>query len=109
MPPVMDWLSKQQALRHAAPDIVDIIDDLVTANHILFHQGVLDSFGHVSVRDPRNSDQFLMSRAVAPGSVEATDVLVFDRDGTPVEETRCDLYAERFIHSELYKARGDVH
>ena len=49
-----------------APDMKSVIADLVTANHILYHQGVLDGFGHVSVRDPRNRDHFLMSRALAP-------------------------------------------
>jgi ribulose-5-phosphate 4-epimerase/fuculose-1-phosphate aldolase len=105
---VKEWFSKQQSLRHADPEIADLIDDLVTANHILFHQGVLDSFGHVSARHPKKLDYFLMSRATAPGLVEATDILTFDRDGVPVEETNRSLYVERFIHSELYKARGDV-
>ena len=102
------WLSKQQGSRHAEPAIADLIDDLVTANHILFHQGVLDSFGHVSARHPKNSDHFLLSRAMAPGLVEATDILAFDRDGVPLEATNRSLYVERFIHSEIYKARGDV-
>ena len=102
------WLSKQQGSRRAEPAIADLIDDLVTANHILFHQGVLDSFGHVSARHPKNSDHFLLSRAMAPGLVEAADILAFDRDGVPLEATNRSLYVERFIHSEIYKARADV-
>jgi ribulose-5-phosphate 4-epimerase/fuculose-1-phosphate aldolase len=105
---VKEWFSKQQSRRRANPEIADLIDDLVTANHILFHQGVLDSFGHVSARHPKKLDYFLMSRAMAPGLVEATDILAFNRDGVPVEETNRSLYVERFIHSELYKARSDV-
>jgi HCOMODA/2-hydroxy-3-carboxy-muconic semialdehyde decarboxylase len=108
MRPIKEWFSKQQGPRHAEPEIADLIDDLVTANHILFHQGVLDSFGHVSARHPKNPDHFLLSRAMAPGLVEATDILAFDRDGVPLEATNRSLYVERFIHSEIYKARGDV-
>src|SRR3954468_21923358 len=96
MGPLTECSWKQLNPRHAIPDVTDLIDDLVTANHILVHQGVLDSFGHVSVRHPRNSNQFLMSRAAAPASIEATDILVFDRDGAPVDETRYGLYLERF-------------
>jgi HCOMODA/2-hydroxy-3-carboxy-muconic semialdehyde decarboxylase len=81
---------------------------LVTANHILFHQSVLDSFGHVSARHPKNSDQFFLSRAMAPALVEASDILAFDRDGVPLEATSHSLYVERFIHSEVYRARSDV-
>jgi HCOMODA/2-hydroxy-3-carboxy-muconic semialdehyde decarboxylase len=108
MRPVKEWFFKQQGSRHAEPAIAELIDDLVTANHILFHQGVLDSFGHVSARHPGNSDHFLLSRAMAPGLVEATDIIAFDRDGVPLEATNRSLYIERFIHSEIYKARGDV-
>jgi ribulose-5-phosphate 4-epimerase/fuculose-1-phosphate aldolase len=105
---VKELFSKQQGPRHAEPAIADLIDDLVTANRILFHQGVLDSFGHVSARHPKNSDHFFLSRAMAPGLVEATDVLAFDRDGAPLEATNRSLYVERYIHSEIYKTRGDV-
>jgi HCOMODA/2-hydroxy-3-carboxy-muconic semialdehyde decarboxylase len=84
-----------------------MIADLVTANHILAHFGVLDSFGHVSVRCRDRSDLFMMSRSIAPATVQAGDVLVLDMDGEPVDDTRRP-YLERFIHSEIYKARADV-
>jgi HCOMODA/2-hydroxy-3-carboxy-muconic semialdehyde decarboxylase len=86
-----------------------LIDDLVTANHILFHQAVLDSFGHVSARHPGNAGHFLMSRAMAPGLVTAADIVELDRDGNRVSEGDQSLYVERFIHSEIYKVRADVH
>lgn len=108
MSPVREWFSRGESPRHADPEITDLFDDLVTANQILFHQGVLDSFGHVSARHPKNSDRFFMSRAMAPGMVGVADILEFGRDGIPVEETKHSLYVERFIHSELYKARHDV-
>jgi len=91
-----------------AVDMKALIGDLVTANHILYHQGVLDGFGHVSVRDPRNKNRFLMSRALAPGLVSASDILEFDLDGKPIDQRGRPIYQERFIHGEIYKARPDV-
>ena len=85
-----------------------LIDDLVSANRILASQGVLDGFGHVSGRSPVDPSHFYMARSVAPASVTSIDIMEFDRDGKPVgSETRVP-YAERFIHSEIYKARADV-
>src|SRR3981189_2236477 len=104
---VTKWFAKAQNPCHAAPQIRDLIDDLVIANHILFQQGVLDSFGHVSARHPTNSNHFLMSRAMAPGLVQPPDILAFDLDGVALKDINQSLYIERFIHSELYKARGD--
>ena len=42
------------------------VDDLVLANHILSNEGVLDAFGHVSVRHPTARDRLLISRTRAP-------------------------------------------
>ncbi|MBL0421947.1 class II aldolase/adducin family protein [Ramlibacter sp. AW1] len=89
------------------PD-TNLIGDLVTANHILFDQGVLDSFGHVSVRDSRRPDRFLLARNMAPGLVGAADIIQFDLDGQPVDAAGRGIYLERFIHGEIYKARPDV-
>ena len=43
-----------------------IIEELVTANRILANEGIVDSFGHVSVRHPERADRYLLSRARAP-------------------------------------------
>ena len=93
---------------NTSDDIATLIEDLVTANHILFHQRVLDSFGHVSARHPGNSRHFLMARAMAPGIVSASDIVELDLDGNRVSEGTQSLYIERFIHAEIYKVRGDV-
>ncbi len=85
------------------------IDDLVDANHILFHQGIVDAFGHASVRHPERSERFLLARNVAPGQVTAGDILEYDiASGEPVMAEPPRQYLERFIHSEIYKARPDV-
>ena len=85
-----------------------VIDDIVMGNRILYHQGVVDGYGHVSGRDPRNPEHFLMSRARAPGLVEPSDIMVFGLDGEPIKPAKLPVYSERFIHSEIYRVRPDV-
>ena len=85
------------------------IDDLVDANHILFHQGIVDAFGHVSVRSAADPGRFLMARNLAPGNVGADDILAYAVEtGEAIAADPPRLYLERYIHSELYKARPDV-
>jgi HCOMODA/2-hydroxy-3-carboxy-muconic semialdehyde decarboxylase len=85
-----------------------VIDDLVIANHILVNEGVLDGFGHISVRDERHADRFLIARSMAPGLVTAADIVSCDLDGTVHDEQSRKTYVERFIHSEIYRSRPDV-
>ncbi len=93
----------------AAPDArARAIADVVAANHILADQGVVDGFGHVSVRDPTDPSKFLMARSMAPELVTAADVLVHDLDGNTPAPANTKLYLERFIHAEIYRARPDV-
>jgi len=84
------------------------ISDLVVANRILAAEGVLDGFGHVSMRDPRDGACYLMSRSLAPALVTAADILQHDLDNHAVHDQGHSLYYERWIHGEIYKARGDV-
>lgn len=90
------------------PQILGVIEDLVDANHILFHQQVVDAFGHVSVRHPLRTDHFLLARNVAPVQVTADDILEFELDGTAVNARGHRLYLERFIHGSIYRKRPDV-
>ena len=101
------------SLRAAQSDIdgVDpaLIEDLVAASRILVDQGVLDAFGHVSVRDPRDPGRYLMSRNLAPALVTAADIMVFDVEtGEPVDAQGRRVFLERFIHAAIYKSRPDV-
>jgi ribulose-5-phosphate 4-epimerase/fuculose-1-phosphate aldolase len=89
-------------------DLKTLIDDLVAANRILYRQGVVDGFGHVSVRHPNQPDRFLRAAAKAPGRVTADDIMEFDLDAKPIDARDRPIYSERFIHSEVYKARPDV-
>lgn len=81
-------------------------EDLVAANRILVRQGVLDAFGHVSVRTASGAETFWLSRNLAPGSVTVTDLLEHDLDGDTVDARA--PYLERFIHAEIYRRRPDV-
>jgi ribulose-5-phosphate 4-epimerase/fuculose-1-phosphate aldolase len=90
------------------PDAAGVIDELVAANHILFDQGVVDGFGHVSARHPTNDDRFLLARSIAPALVTAADIMEFDLDGNALDAGGHALYLERFIHSEIYRARPDA-
>jgi ribulose-5-phosphate 4-epimerase/fuculose-1-phosphate aldolase len=85
-----------------------MIEDLVTANHILFDQGVVDAFGHVSVRHDKHPDHFLLARNMAPGSVGPDDIVTFRLDGDPVNANGRRVYLERFIHGEIYRAYPHV-
>lgn len=82
--------------------------ELVCANRILGHEGVLDAYGHVSARHPERADRFLLSRARSPAMVEDEDLLEFDLDGEPVDRGGPIPYIERYIHAAAYAARPDV-
>lgn len=86
-------------------ELAALIDDLVVANHILVNEGVLDGFGHISVRHPQDADRFLIARSMAPGLVTADDILVCDLDGQVHDAQGRKTYVERFIHSEIFRAR----
>lgn len=86
----------------------DALDELVTANRILAREGVVDSFGHVSIRHPDDAGRYLLSRARAPECIEAGDVMQFTLEGDPIDAAGRKPYAERFIHGGVYEARPDV-
>lgn len=85
-----------------------LIDDLVSANHILFQEGVVDGFGHVSARHDKDPERFLLARGIAPATVAAGDIMEFDMTGEPTDARGRKPYLERYIHSEIYRARPDV-
>ena len=92
----------------AFPQSKNVIDELVLANHILANEGVLDGYGHVSVRDPANPSHYFLAKAGAPALVTAADITEYDLDSKPVTNASATGYTERFIHGEIYKARPDV-
>ncbi|MCR4524179.1 class II aldolase/adducin family protein [Bosea sp. 47.2.35] len=91
-----------------AQDLEDVLNDLVVANRILAHEGVLDGFGHVSARHPVDSQRYFISRSRSPALVAKSDLIELRLDGRPVSDTGAKLYAERVIHEAIYRARPDV-
>jgi HCOMODA/2-hydroxy-3-carboxy-muconic semialdehyde decarboxylase len=82
---------------------------VVAANRILANEGVVDAFGHVSVRDPRNPDRYVMSHSRSPEFVELSDLIEFESDGTKVDPSDPRTpYGERMIHGAIYESRPDV-
>ena len=92
----------------AGPADPKLIEDLVAANRILVDQGVVDGYGHVSVRHDKAADRYLMSRSIAPELVTAADIMEYDLDSVPVDARGRGVYLERFIHGEIYRVRPDV-
>jgi HCOMODA/2-hydroxy-3-carboxy-muconic semialdehyde decarboxylase len=86
----------------------DIRYELALANRMVAHEGVLDAFGHISVRHPGDPGRYLLSRSRSPELVEPGDILEFTLDSEPVAPPNVQLYRERVIHGEIYKVRPDV-
>ena len=85
-----------------------VLADLAAASRILARQGVVDAFGHVSIRHPAAPDRFLMARALAPALVGPDDIQDFDLDCAVAGGDDRPSFLERFIHGEIYRARPDV-
>jgi ribulose-5-phosphate 4-epimerase/fuculose-1-phosphate aldolase len=85
-----------------------LISDLVAASRILAEYEVLDAYGHVSARSDRRPDRFIMSRAVAPALVKATDLMELDADSEALAGDKRKGFIERYIHGEIYRARPEV-
>jgi ribulose-5-phosphate 4-epimerase/fuculose-1-phosphate aldolase len=94
--------------KSAGPADPALLDDLVAANRILYDKGVVDGFGHVSVRHDKDPNRYLLSRSMAPALVTVDDILEYDLESNPVDPKGRTSYLERFIHGELYKARPDI-
>jgi ribulose-5-phosphate 4-epimerase/fuculose-1-phosphate aldolase len=86
----------------------ELVEDLLLGNKILFKYGIVDAFGHISVRHDKDPQKYVMSRHLAPGLVTEKDLLTYDLDSVPIPPTKHRLYSERYIHGEIYKLRPDV-
>jgi ribulose-5-phosphate 4-epimerase/fuculose-1-phosphate aldolase len=86
----------------------ELIEDLLLGNKILFKYGIVDAFGHISVRHDADPQKYVMSRHLAPGLVTEKDLITYDLDSVPVVPTKHRLYSERYIHGEIYKSRPEV-
>ena len=87
---------------------IDILRELVIANRILAREGVVDAFGHVSLRHPDNPERYLQSCSRAPELITADDIMEFTLDGDAVDLRDRLPYGERMIHGAVYEQRPDV-
>jgi ribulose-5-phosphate 4-epimerase/fuculose-1-phosphate aldolase len=100
--------ASRRARAQAASAVPRELRRLVAANRILANEGVVDAFGHVSVRDPRNPERFWLSRSRSPALVELDDLMEFTLEGAAVDARGRTPYGERMIHAAVYAARADV-
>lgn len=89
-------------------DLAAHLRDLVIANRILAREGVLDAFGHVSIRHPEDPQRYVMARSRSPKLVELDDLMEFDLDSNPLDQRGRAMYSERYIHGCIYAVRPDV-
>jgi ribulose-5-phosphate 4-epimerase/fuculose-1-phosphate aldolase len=89
------------------PILKTALDELMMANQILVQEGVIDGFGHVSIRHPSQSDHYFMIRNNAATTIEDA-VMELDRESNPVRTEKQRPSIERFIHGEIYRARSEV-
>ena len=84
------------------------LEDLVAAYRILAEHGVIDAYGHVSMRSPRNPERYYLARSLAPERVQLEDLMEYDLESNPLDARGRESVVERFIHGEIYKSRPDV-
>jgi HCOMODA/2-hydroxy-3-carboxy-muconic semialdehyde decarboxylase len=87
----------------------EVLADLAAAARILAAQGVVDGFGHVSMRHPSAPGRYLMARSIAPARVTPDDIIEYDLDSNPCNANGRGSFLERYIHGEIYRARPDIH
>ncbi len=86
----------------------DCLRELVIANRILAREGVVDAFGHVSIRHPDNPNRYLLSRSRSPELITVDDIMEFELDGEAVDLQERTPYGERMIHGAIYEVRPEV-
>jgi len=87
---------------------VSLIEDLVVAYRVLAEHGVIDAYGHVSVRSDRDPERYFLARHVAPELVTESDIIEYDLDSVPRDAGDRVSVRERFIHGEIYKVRPEI-
>ncbi|KAK8244385.1 class II aldolase and Adducin N-terminal domain-containing protein [Phyllosticta capitalensis] len=88
----------------------ELLDTFITASHILHYHGVVDGYGHISVRNPHNPSTFFMARHIAPALISSeADLIQYNiEDASPIYPNVKPGYSERCIHSEIMKKYPEV-
>lgn len=89
-------------------DLETLLRDLVIANRILAHEGIVDALGHVSIRHPHNPNRFFLACQRSPELITLDDLIEYDLECNPVDLKGRPQYSERPIHGAIYEARPDV-
>lgn len=90
-----------------AVNLTEILSTLITANHILDYNKVVDGLGHISVRNPNNNATFFMTGNPPPALVRSLSDLneFYIGDGSAVspsaDRAAQSPYSERFIHQGI--------
>jgi HCOMODA/2-hydroxy-3-carboxy-muconic semialdehyde decarboxylase len=84
------------------------LEDLVAANRVLAEYGVIDAYGHVSLRSPRDPNRYYLARAIAPERVQVEDLIEYDLDSKPLDDRGRESVRERFIHGEIFRSRPEL-
>lgn len=92
----------------ATDKLIQAMRNLVVGNRILAREGVVDAYGHLTIRHPNDRERYLMSRSRSPELVTLDDIMEFRLDGTPIEDRGRAPYAERYIHGAIFESRPEV-
>ena len=84
------------------------VEDLVAAYRALAEHGIIDAYGHVSLRSEADPSHYLLAGSTAPEMVVADDIMEYDLDSQPLDARGRESVRERFIHGEIFKARPEV-
>jgi len=90
------------------PDLAAALRDLVAANHILAHEGIVHAYGHISMRHPERPDRFFLAAGCSPETVTLDDIREYDLECKPVLADGHTMYVERPIHGAIFQRRPDV-
>ena len=90
-------------------EIATARQSLIDAGLVLEHLGHGDmTRGHVSIRVPGKAEHFFMKpHSVGLGEITDENILTFDLESEIVAGTSRP-HSERYIHSEIFRARPDV-
>ena len=111
LPPIAAYLGYGSSVNREVPYDIPLqqtLEELFAANRILAGEGVIDGFGHVSVRSPLQPDHYFMTRSNVGGPVEESKWSSLMRKVMSFARPMSDLDRKRFIHGEIYRARPDV-
>src|SRR4029453_12522187 len=87
-------------------ELKELKEKLITACHILDHEGVTDGYGHISARVP-GADAFVTIANVSPGCVTMDRLIMQDFDGNYLGGAKTPPN-EGAIPAVILKAPSDV-